>query len=125
MSRTRILKSEKTQTHTQTQSNRGWFGRVPMGTGFVAMPIDFELDSIATRDAFHSCNTDVTEFGSIIKACRELFSSSFANSKVEFIRRQTNAAAHALAREVTSLVSPFTYYVIPSCIETIIINEML
>jgi len=35
-SRIRILKSGK--THTQTQSNRGWFGRVPMGTGFVAMP---------------------------------------------------------------------------------------
>jgi len=33
-SRTRILKFGK----TQTQSNRGWFGLVPMGTGFVAMP---------------------------------------------------------------------------------------
>jgi len=78
--------------------------------------IDFELDLKVTRDAFHSRNTDVTEFESIIKACRELFSSSFANFRVEFIRRQTNAAAYALAREVTSLASPSTYYVIPSYI---------
>ena len=40
-------------------------------------------------------------------------------------RRQANAAAHALAGEVISLSSPTIYYVIPSCIESIIINEML
>jgi len=33
-SHTRILKSGK----TQTLSNRGWFERVPMDTGFVVMP---------------------------------------------------------------------------------------
>jgi hypothetical protein len=87
--------------------------------------IDLELDSKVTRDAFHSRNTNFTEFGSIIKACIELFSSSFANSKVELTRQQENAATHALVREATSLVSPSTYYIIPSCIETIIINEML
>jgi ribonuclease HI len=87
--------------------------------------IDFELDSKITRDAFHSRTVDVTEFGTIIGACQNLFSSSFTNSRVEFIRRQANAAAHALAREATSLASPTIYYVIPHCIETIIINEML
>jgi len=39
--------------------------------------------------------------------------------------RQANSATHALAREAVSLASPAIYYVIPSCIETIIINEML
>lgn len=87
--------------------------------------IDFELDSKITRDAFHSRKTDVSEFGSIIDACRDLFSNSFTNSRVEFIRRQANAAVHALAREATSLASPHIYYEIPLCIETIIINEML
>jgi len=88
--------------------------------------IDFELDSKITRDdAFHSCTVDVTEFGTIIGACRHLFSSSFTNSRVEFIRRQVNAAAHALAREATSLASPTIYHTIPNCIETITINEML
>jgi hypothetical protein len=74
--------------------------------------VDFEIDSKITRDAFHSRTTDVTEFGNIIGACRELF-SSFTNSRVEFIRQQANAAAHALAREATSLASPNIYYVIP------------
>jgi hypothetical protein len=53
------------------------------------------------------------------------FSTCFTNSRVEFIRRQANAAAHALAREATSLASPIIYYDIPQCTETIIINEML
>jgi ribonuclease HI len=87
--------------------------------------IDFELDSKIARDAFHSHTVDVTEFGHIIDACRDTFSTSFTNSRVEFIRRQANAAAHALAREATSLASPIIYYDIPHCIETIIINEML
>jgi len=87
--------------------------------------VDFELDSKITRDAFHSCKTDVTEFGNTIDECRVRFFSSFTNSRVEFIRRQANAAAHALAREATSLASPNIYYVIPQCIESIIINEML
>jgi len=87
--------------------------------------VKFEIDSKITRDAFHSRTTDVTEFGNTIGACRELFSISFTNSRVEFIRRQANAVAHTLAREATSLTSPNIYYVIPHCIETIIINEML
>ena len=87
--------------------------------------IDFELDSKVTRDAFHSHHIDITEFGSIVTACREMFSTSFPNSRVEFIRRQANSAAHALVREAISLASPTTYYIIPICIEHIIINEML
>jgi len=46
-------------------------------------------------------------------------------SNMEFVRRQANAVAHALAREATSLASPAVYYDIPNCIETFIINEML
>jgi len=33
--------------------------------------------------------------------------------------------AHALARETMSLASPAVYFDIPTCIETLIINEML
>jgi hypothetical protein len=43
--------------------------------------IDFVLDSKVKRDAFHSRHTDVTEFGSIITACREMFPTSFPNSQ--------------------------------------------
>jgi len=72
----------------------------------------FEVDSKITRDAFHSRTIDVTEFGNIIGACRDLFFTSFTNSRVEFIRRQANAAAHALEREATSLTNPNIYYAI-------------
>jgi ribonuclease HI len=86
--------------------------------------IDFELDSKITCDAFHFRRDDVSEFGHVIASCKALFSAFFINSRVEFTRRQANGAAHALAREATFLASPIIYYHIPSCIETIIINEM-
>jgi len=86
--------------------------------------INFELDSKITCDAFHSRREDVSEFGNIITSCKALFSAFFVNSRVEFIRGQENAAAHALAGEATFLASPIIYYHIPTCIETIIFNEM-
>jgi len=52
---TRVLKSGKTQTRTQTQSRRGkpikwvWFGWVPAGMGFVAMPKNEDLNYIQMR----------------------------------------------------------------------------
>lgn len=65
------------------------------------------------------------QFGNIVSASRSLFNSKFSNSRVEFVRRQANAVAHNLAREATLLASPVTYYDIPNCIESLIINEML
>jgi len=44
---------------------------------------------------------------------------------VEFVRRQANAVAHALAREAMFLASPAIYSDILDCIESLIINEML
>lgn len=67
----------------------------------------------------------MSEFDCIISSCRSLFSSTFANSRVEFVRRQANRVAHALAREAMLLASPVIYYYIPNCIESLIINEML
>jgi len=62
-------------------------------------------------DAFHSSKTDITKFRQIIAACQSLFSTSFTNSRIEFIRQQTNAVAHALATEAASLTSPTIYYI--------------
>jgi ribonuclease HI len=87
--------------------------------------VDFELDSKLTVDAFLATRNDLSEFGVIISSCRSLCSSFFSNSRVEFVRRQANGVAHSLAREATLLASPVTYYDIPNCIETLIINEML
>jgi len=68
--------------------------------------VDFETDSKFTVDAFLSSRNDLSEFGYIISSCRSLFCSFFSNSRVEFVRRQANAVAHALAREATLLASP-------------------
>jgi len=87
--------------------------------------VDFETDSKVTADAFLSSMNDLSESGCIISSCRSLFSNLFSNSSVEFVRRQDNAVAHALAIEVTSLASPIVYFDIPNCIESLIINEML
>ena len=87
--------------------------------------VDFETDSKLTVDAFLSNRNDLSEFGCIISSCRSLFHNLFSNSRVEFVRRQANAVAHTLAREATHSTSPAIYYDIPTCIETIIINEML
>jgi len=87
--------------------------------------VDFVTDSKITYDAFHSHKDDVSEFGNIISACQTLFFTHFTNSRVEFTRRQAKAAAHAIAREATSLASPVMYFNIPRCINNIIFNEML
>ena len=70
--------------------------------------VDFEIDSKITRDAFHSRREDVSEFGHIITSCKSLFTAFFTNSRVEFSRRQANAAAHALVGEATFLASHIT-----------------
>jgi len=87
--------------------------------------VDFETDSKLTVDAFLSYRNDTSEFGCIITSCRSLFSHLFSNSRVEFVRRQANRVAHALARNTTFLTSSAVYYKIPNCIESLIINKML
>jgi len=87
--------------------------------------VDFETDSKLTYYAFLSNRNDTSKFGCIISSCRSLFTTSFSNSRVEFVRRQANDAAHVLAREDTLLASSIIYFEISNCIETLIINEML
>jgi ribonuclease HI len=87
--------------------------------------VNFETDSKLTVDAFLSTWNDLSEFGSIISSCRSLFRNLFSNSRVEFVKRQANAVAHTLAREATCSASSAVYYEIPTCIESMIINEIL
>jgi len=64
--------------------------------GFVDMQfnsVDFMVDSKVTADAFNSHRHDATEFDQVIIACQNIFSSSSANSRVEFSRRQANVAS--------------------------------
>ncbi|KAG5106598.1 hypothetical protein JHK82_043568 [Glycine max] len=47
----------------------------------------------------------------------------FPNFSVKFVRRQANAAAHALAKAAANNVSPYFYNTIPHCISYISMNE--
>jgi hypothetical protein len=78
--------------------------------------VDFELDSKKVVDQFHQNNNNVSEFGAIIIECRQLFSLFFRNSHVEFIMRQANEAAHALAKAATFLASVHLFIDIPTYI---------
>jgi len=87
--------------------------------------IDFEVDSKTTKDGIYFGREDISDLGNIITASRTLLFSKFVNSRVEFVRRQANAVAHTLAGEITFLANHVTYFTIPKCIETLIINDML
>ena len=57
--------------------------------------ITLEMDCKEVVDACHSIRTDYSEFGSLIKECKTLFSHG-TNLKLCFIKRQANRVAHAL-----------------------------
>jgi ribonuclease HI len=75
--------------------------------------VDFCSESKVTVDAFHQNRVDVTKTGHILTTCRQLFTTHFTNSKVEFSRRQTNEVAHSLAGVATLSASPKIYYHVP------------
>jgi len=82
--------------------------------------VDFETDSKITRDSFHSTHDNIFEFGYINTSCWSPFSSSFTNSRVEFVRRHANAVALVLVGEATLLVNHAVYFTIP-----IVLNLLL
>ncbi|MCH93742.1 replication protein A 70 kDa dna-binding subunit, partial [Trifolium medium] len=87
--------------------------------------VDFELDSKRVVDKLHGKKVDISELGDIVSNCKQIFNSYFTNSRVEFIKRQANEAAHALANVAPSLPSFHISIDIPACIQNIIMNEML
>ncbi|CAJ2636114.1 unnamed protein product [Trifolium pratense] len=87
--------------------------------------VDFELDSRNVVTRFHSKHPNTSELGDIIKDCVRVYNTYFRNSRIEFIRRQANEVAHALARVATSLASFHLFIDVPICIGNIVNNEML
>ncbi|MCH81405.1 cytochrome P450 [Trifolium medium] len=87
--------------------------------------VDFELDAKTVVMKVLSKNDDISELGEVIKDCQQLHNTFLRNSKVEFIRRQINVAAHVLARVAPSLASFRIFTDTPTCIHNIIINETL
>jgi ribonuclease HI len=86
--------------------------------------MDFEVDSKTVVDSIYGKQTGVSDFSAIITHCIHLLCTDLMNSHVKFIRRQANEVAHSLAKAALSEASFRDYYHIPTCIESIIINEM-
>jgi ribonuclease HI len=87
--------------------------------------VDFEVDSKRVADYFNKGRGDVTEFGSIMDSSINFCSNYLTNSHVEFIRRQANEVAHALAKAATSSTSFQIFDDIPTCIIDLIFSEMI
>jgi hypothetical protein len=85
----------------------------------------FELDSKRVVDNFKNNRRDESVFGDIIKDCKNVFYSYFTNSHVEFIMRQANEVGHNLVKIAQCLTNFHIFTDIPTCIQNLIINEML
>jgi hypothetical protein len=83
------------------------------------------VETLNVVTKFHNINDDISDLGEIIIDCEQLHNTFFKNSKVEFIRRQTNETAHALARVALSLANFHIFIDLLVCIHNIIINKML
>ncbi|KAJ8623633.1 hypothetical protein MRB53_032163 [Persea americana] len=72
----------------------------------------FELDSKLVVDAVLANVLDMSEFGIIISNCVSLVNLAHGFS-VQFVKRQANGVAHALARASCMHASPCTWQVPP------------
>jgi len=86
--------------------------------------VDFELDSKTVVDSLYGSKSGVSNFSVVINDCRRLLASDLVTSDVRFIRRQANEVAHSFARVALCHASFHIHIRIPSCISTIIMNEM-
>lgn len=68
-------------------------------------------------DSIHSQSLDLSEFGSIISACKRLLALN-TTYRVVYVRRQANVVAHSLARVATLWPSPQVFDYLPSCISS-------
>lgn len=82
------------------------------------------MDSKTVVDNIYGKQLGLSDFYTIINDCIHLLWTNLMNSNVKFIRRQTNQVAHSLVREASPIANFRIFYNIPTCIESIIINEI-
>jgi hypothetical protein len=82
-----------------------------------------ELDCKLVVDGIRGKLNFLTEFGTMLFACKASL-SSLSNVRISFIRRQANNVAHLLARVALLFASREEFDYIPSCIEVTLMNEM-
>ncbi|XVF51873.1 hypothetical protein PTKIN_Ptkin04bG0219100 [Pterospermum kingtungense] len=68
----------------------------------------FELDAKLVVTAMQSTVLDLSEFGTIILNCKSIFNQGEAFS-LNFVKRQANKVAHALARSSCCYASPYDF----------------
>jgi hypothetical protein len=86
--------------------------------------IDFEMVCKKVVDGLYNKRIYRYDLGAILNDLRTILTSSFVNSHVKFIRRQTNEVVDRLAGAATSLTSFHNFIDIPTCIYDIIMNEI-
>jgi hypothetical protein len=74
-------------------------------------------------DAIPTNCQGISELSSIISSINHLLQCN-SNFEIKFTKRQTNMAAHTLARAVISWSSRKYFTSTPRCIEPFIINDM-
>jgi ribonuclease HI len=85
--------------------------------------IVFENNSKIVVDAVHTNHQGNSEWSSLISSVKLLL-HCHTNFEMKFTKRQTNMAAHTLARAACSWPSRTYFNSVPRCIEPFIINEM-
>lgn len=83
----------------------------------------FDMECKVVVDRLKVTTDDISELGVILSKCSSMLSLS-AHFKVEFSRRLANRAAHNLAKGAPFKPNPFFYHDAPTCITSIISNEM-
>lgn len=66
-------------------------------------------------EAIHSSSIGISEFGSIVRKCKELIGSEHYFS-ITFVRRRGNECANALAKASRSYASPMVWSESPNSI---------
>jgi ribonuclease HI len=84
----------------------------------------FESDSKIVVDAIHTSRDGVSEFSSLICNIKNTLLSN-SNFVVKFVRRQANMVAHSLARAAISRPRRDVIDILPTCIATLLYNEII
>jgi ribonuclease HI len=83
-----------------------------------------ESDSKSVVDAIKHVSGGSSEFSFLISQINNILSCN-PNFVVKFIKRQANMVAHTLARAAISQPRRCTFDILPHCISTFLINEMI
>lgn len=74
---------------------------------FQAVPL--KMDAKVVVDSFYATGADMTEYGSIISACKDIFNNN-DSFELCFDKRQANQAAHILTTTALINASPSSWF---------------